>query len=149
MKAILIDPERKSITEVEHDDSLEDIHLLVDCSTIDAVRIDGRDVIYVDDDGLYVKKHFFTFGHSLSPIAGKGLVLGTDHDGYSIAPEKATVESLERDIHWISREDAINLARRDDKIRHLLAKGNSGHIVVSAADIIEDAEYSGEPEQGE
>ncbi len=149
MIAYLIDPETKSITEVQHDDSLNDIKELLQCTTIDMIRIDGRDGIYIDDEGLYKSQHFFRFRHYPSPIAGRGLVLGSNKDGYSIAPEVTTMESLEADIHWITREDAIKLAKRDDNVKEILAAGNPSHIVVTAADIIEDAVYGGESKQGE
>jgi hypothetical protein len=150
MKGILIDPKNKSITEVEHDDSLQDIYMHTDCDCITTVRIDGRDTIYVDDNGLFRNpQHFFTFRHYPSPLAGKGLVLGADQAGESISPEHTTIESLEADIRWITREGAITLAKRDDEVKLLLAKGNPNHFVTTAADIIEDAAYSEGSKQGE
>ena len=142
MKAFLIDPEKRALTEFEHDDSLNDLYEQIQCDSIDIVRIDGNDTIYIDDMGLYNKQHFFMFGNRRSPIAGCGVVLGADLEGRSIAPQRTTMESLERDIHWLTREQAIELAKRDDEVKTLMAEGNPGHIVITAADIIEDAEYS-------
>ena len=63
MKAILINVKDQSITEVEHDDTLDNIYDLLNCRTFTVVRIDETDSIYVDDEGLYVDDQlFFEYG---------------------------------------------------------------------------------------
>lgn len=87
MKAILIDPFAKEITEVEYSGDFQDIYKLIDCQTFDCVTFNqAGDGVFVDDEGLYDEtKEFFKFP-GMQPLAGKGLVLGVDPDGESISP---------------------------------------------------------------
>ncbi len=59
MKAILINVKDQSITEVEHDNTLDNIYDLLDCRTFDVVRIDEVDSIYVDAEGLIEEDQLF------------------------------------------------------------------------------------------
>lgn len=93
MRAILIDPFDESVTEVEYDGDYKNIYKLlshpehhVDCFTV--VYLENGDGIFVDDEGLFKDpKHFFTYTGYDQPIAGKGLVLGTDEEGNSVSPK--------------------------------------------------------------
>lgn len=93
MKAILIDPFNETVTEVEHTGNYKHIYELlshpehpVDCFT--AVRLGNGDAIYVDDEGLLKDpKHFFVWKGYPQPMAGKGLLLGSNDEGESISPE--------------------------------------------------------------
>lgn len=121
MKAILIDPyaltahhqgiltfaPEQVVTEIEIEEGIEAIYAAlstterpVDC--FDVARIgDAGDGIFVDDNGLMTNPtHFFSYrpsgavddyGHPC--LAGRGLILGCDEDGNSIAP-KVTVEEV-------------------------------------------------------
>jgi hypothetical protein len=86
VKAILICPFEQTVTEVEHDanDYREIYKALshplhpVDCFTAVSISEQG-DVIYVDDNGLLNNpKHFFIWRDYPQPLAGRGLILGTD-----------------------------------------------------------------------
>jgi len=103
MRAILIDPEQRSITEIEYDNSdYKNICKLIDATLFDVARFaDTRDAVYVDDNGLSANKRFFHLDGMATPLAGKGLVLGTDYQGESIEPE-ATVEGLEKVVMFLS-----------------------------------------------
>ena len=102
MKAYLIDPLLKEVTEVEHtnggDDGLKSIYKHTRCNCIDLVRINGEgDVIFVDDNGLL---HGIPFGMFVvtgnagsAALAGYGLVLGTDTEGDTVEP-KVTLDAL-------------------------------------------------------
>lgn len=90
MKAILIDPFDETVTEVEHNGDYRHIYTLlshpehkVDCFTI--VQITQGDAIFVDDEGLLKDpKHFFVWKGYPQPLAGKGLILGTNDEGDSV-----------------------------------------------------------------
>ena len=63
----------------------EDIGGLLDCRYFGVVRIDDSETLYVDDEGLYVEnQRFFTWNGYPNPLAGRGLILGTNEDGESI-----------------------------------------------------------------
>jgi hypothetical protein len=91
MKAYLIDPKERSITQVEHDDSdYKNISRAIDCDYFATIDINEHgDTIYVDDEGLLIQdvKYMFCLdGNPNNIYAGKGLVLGTDEEGESCEP---------------------------------------------------------------
>lgn len=138
--AYLIDPETSSISEVETDYSSRSIYKLIDAQLFDVVYInDQRDVIYVDDEGLFHSKHFFRIEGYPSPLAGKGLVLGTDNEGETISPISETIETLEAKITFITSEVAIKMAEVLDAVNEEQKKiyGDS-YIALPVADIIKD-----------
>jgi len=141
VKAYLIDPEQKSITEMFYDDSnYRNIGKLIDADLFDVVRFaDTHDVIYVDDNGLSADKRFFTVKGYPSPLAGKGLVLGTNYAGESMAPE-TTIEGLEQIITFISDHAAITMAVEADEAAVRNKAENT--IYIPVADIIQSRAYT-------
>jgi hypothetical protein len=91
MRAFLIDPFTKTVTEVQHNGDHREIYQLIGCECFDTVRVDNHTVIYVDDEGLFVagQKYFSFFGKNL---AGKGLVLGVDDAGASVSAPGTAVK---------------------------------------------------------
>jgi len=93
MRAILIDPVAKTVREVEHDGDYREIYRLlsdpendIKVDTFDAIGIDGVNSIYIDDNGLLNDpKYFFKWEGYAQPLAGRGLILGTDEEGASIS----------------------------------------------------------------
>jgi hypothetical protein len=135
MKAFLIDPRAQSITEVEHDDSLENIYELIQATLFDVVRINNAgDVIYVDDEGLFRDGCFFMVEGIPSPIAGNGLVLGTDHQGRTVAPTLESVESLEDKVRFITLGQALEIAEQLDA--EAMANQREGFMYISIAPLI-------------
>lgn len=111
MKAILIDPKERSITEVEyHDGNLEEIVDLLDCRLIDFVQtyING-DGLYIDDEGMLIEdQYFFKHINSDYPLAGKALVIGIGEQGETIAP-LCSVEDLEDHITFLGHRRNVQL----------------------------------------
>ena len=115
MRAILIDPKHKQIMQIDYNGDYKTIyeHLSFTNSfgnshkvrAFDIVRIPiGNDGIYIDDEGLYAPIQFkwkFTFDNAYEPIklVNKGLVLGCDDEGDSVAPD-STVEDIKKNITW-------------------------------------------------
>ena len=105
MKAILIDVHTQSITEVEHDNTLDNIYELLNCRTFDVVRIDEVNSIYIDDEGLFVDDQlFFEYGGDAQSVrlAGNGLILGVDDEGNSISPT-TTIEEVKGRVGFLPR----------------------------------------------
>tara|TARA_R110002012_G_scaffold306769_1_gene511706 strand:+ start:557 stop:895 length:339 start_codon:yes stop_codon:yes gene_type:complete len=103
MKAILINVKDQSITEVEHNDTLDNIYDLLNCRTFDVVRIDETDGIYVDDEGLFVDDQlFFEYGGDAQAVrlAGNGLILGVDDEGNSTSPN-VTLEEVQGRVGFL------------------------------------------------
>lgn len=109
MRALLIDPNNRTITEHEWHrrtvNQLEKIYALIGCQTITAAHPwQGNDAIYVDDEGLIggpVYQFFGILGYP-QPLAGRGLVVGTGHDGEDQTPE-ITLPQLIKQTVFIER----------------------------------------------
>ena len=99
MRAILIDPAKQTVTEVDYDGNFRSINKLIDCQTFAVPYVlENEDSLYVDDEGLWGATHFFTIEGYPEPLAGKCLILGTDEDGESVAA-KSDIEDL--GIHFV------------------------------------------------
>jgi len=103
MKAFLIDPYLKEITEVNYSGEYTQIYTFIhaDCFTTAVFNKHG-DTFFVDDEGLFKdNKHFFEHHGYGQPLAGYGLVLGTNTAGESVEPT-TTLEELNKDLKWYS-----------------------------------------------
>jgi len=151
MKAILIDPALHAITEIEYDGSMQMIYESIDATLFDSVSLnEHRDIVYVDDEGLYKDNAYWRYGEYSQPLAGKGFVLGTNHEGESISPT-ITVEQLEAQIVFITVKTAIAMADELDAQNRRYMEANPDAPIIfgaSAADILKDREYSGESDKG-
>jgi hypothetical protein len=140
MISYLIDPEARSITEFEYDGSMQGIYETIDATMFDVVRLNEKgDVVYVDDEGLYNSNHFWRVANHPHPIAGKGMVLGTDSQGESQAPSATNLETLQASVLFISRAQAIERAEYlDAKNQEYMDEHPDGPVIFSArtSDII-------------
>ena len=81
MQAILIDTPKQTIEIVDYSGDYKDIYTLLGCELFTSVYLEGvgQDTLYVDDEGLYVENQvFFNIKGCPQPLAGRGLILGTD-----------------------------------------------------------------------
>lgn len=103
MKAYLIDPFAQSVTEVEYSGDYNQIYRLIDCSVFTTVEFnDFADTVFVDDEGLINGKQqeFFLISGYRQPLAGKGLILGTNDMGESVEPS-ITLDQAKALIDWV------------------------------------------------
>ena len=93
MKAYLIDPVRLEVTQVQIGDDYREIYKFIDADIFECVQINRQgDAIYIDEEGMLKnlsQQIFFMYKGYSHPLAGKGLILGTN---------KATGESREPTI---------------------------------------------------
>lgn len=97
VRAILIDPFACTVTEVQHDaDDMNDIYKLLSHESmkvgmfevVSSRLLKANDAIFVDEEGLQKRyARFFKFAGWHQPIAGKGLILGTDEEGDTVPCE--------------------------------------------------------------
>lgn len=100
MKAILINPFEESVTQVEYSGDYRQIYELIDADTFYLARISRMDGIFVDDEGLMKSStHFFLHAEYPNPLAGKGLIVGCDHEGESVDC-KTTVEEVKAKVRF-------------------------------------------------
>lgn len=104
MKAILVDPFARTITEVEYTGDYTNIYEHIQAQAFDVVRINRKgDAIFVDDEGLIngnENQQFFGWIGYVNPIAGRGLILGTDDEGESISPS-IDIETAKQHVIWL------------------------------------------------
>lgn len=103
MRAILIDPFKQSITDVEYSGDYHDIYKLIGCETFTIAPITHRgDAIFVDDEGLFKPDQaFFKHDGYPQPLAGKGLILGCDEDGETVEPT-VTLEEMKAATQFLN-----------------------------------------------
>jgi hypothetical protein len=105
MKALLINPIDKTIEEVEYDGDYKQIYKYIDASPFGVVDIPNDDTIYIDDEGLYKdNQHFFIHKDVPTPLGGKALVLGADHDTGDSTSVHATRKELKHRITFIGEQ---------------------------------------------
>lgn len=99
MRAILIDPFTQTIEEVDYSGDYKDIYGLIQCELFSTVYC-LEDTLFVDDEGLYVKdQRYFKVAGYPQPLAGRGLLLGTNEEGDSV-DAKAKLSVIEKVIEW-------------------------------------------------
>lgn len=89
MKAYLITPLERRIEAIEYDGDWRKISPLIGADLFTTVMLNREeDMVYVDDEGLINgNPHgWFVLKGYGQPLKGKGLVLGTDVEGNSVAP---------------------------------------------------------------
>lgn len=112
MKAYLIDPFTQTVSEVEYSGDYREIYSLIDCDTFTCADFNPfGDTVFVDDEGLINGKpqEFFLIGDYPTPLAGKGLVLGTNEDGESVEPSM-TIHQVAARVDWIPNIYTYHLA---------------------------------------
>ena len=104
MRAILINSLARTVTEIELGKGIEAIYAALTSAdpdfsgTFDVVGLTERESMFVDDEGFLNdgRSVFLLNGH---PLAGAGLVLGTDDEGESVSSD-LTLVSVKRNIQW-------------------------------------------------
>ena len=101
MKALLISAAEESIGEIEVS-SLDDIKALIGFDTIES------DTIGSEGDRLYFDEECFLCGtngrfqiDTVIPVAGKGVVVGTEEDGVTLRDVATTIDGLRGRIKYL------------------------------------------------
>lgn len=119
-KAILIDPFACTVTEVDWNGNIDHIYELishesmpVECFDCVSLGNAGNDAIFVDDEGLFKdSERFFRYRDINQPMAGKGLILGADDEGESIAPY-INVDKVKKAISFLLHIGGGNFVSTD------------------------------------
>jgi hypothetical protein len=103
MKAVLIDPHTKTVTDIDLPEGgrLEEMRELIGCDLLTAITLESGDSLFLDDEGLYVpgQKFFALPEDYIEPLAGRALVLGLDHsNGESIDAHFSSEDILDSGI---------------------------------------------------
>ena len=82
MRAILIDPFTRKITEVDTDASLDDVYNILDIDTVTVVSWDKDHALFLDDEGLLKDREVQCYFHvkgADQPFAGRGLIIADEY----------------------------------------------------------------------
>jgi len=107
MKAVLVDPYTRTISNVEVND-YRDISKHLQCDVFCSGGYDeGGDAIYVNDEGLYTEDMFVYMPEVYpDPYAGRVLFLGLDRDsGESQDAWLTAVDMLDIDHKFMTRDE--------------------------------------------
>jgi hypothetical protein len=100
MKAIKIDAINRTVSEVEIKD-WQEIAPAIGADMFTCVGIEDEETLYIDDEGLFNAKAFFTIEGYPEPLANDGLILGTDGMGES-KDTALTVEEVKGMVKFLS-----------------------------------------------
>lgn len=129
MRAILIDPFTQTVTETDYNGDFHHIYSLIGCDTFTVLEVGAGNVLYLDDEGLFkdlASQAFFGLSGYPNPLAGKGLILGTNDEGESIAT-RLTIEQVKRKVVWLGADHAK---------RHGEAGGFDGKIITDSGTVV-------------
>jgi hypothetical protein len=117
MKALLIDPATKTITEIEIAKGIDAIYKAIDCSTFECPAVDfpNNDALYCDEEALFFPEKIeggFMYPHWCYPIIGKALVLGTNLNTGGSVSVKTSAEVIGRNIIWVDKTAALRWAAK-------------------------------------
>ena len=112
MRAIIINPEDRTITETEIDGSLKSLQHIVG-GLIEAVYqgLDDNHHSYVNEEGLVNNpQYFFMFKDGHQPLAGNGVVLSSTDDGGE-APCTLALDWVKECVTFMDLQAALQWAR--------------------------------------
>jgi hypothetical protein len=104
MKAFLINPNLKEVTEVEIEPSIEAIQNLIGFKTVDSDEIDSNfDQLFFDDE-CFIRQQDQAGRFkvdNLAPIAGKGVIANSSDNGKTITNPQVTLEALTKRVTFL------------------------------------------------
>ena len=104
MKAFLIDPSKKEVTEVEIESTIEEIQDLIGFKTVDSDEIDFNfDQLFFDEE-CFIRQQDQVGRFkvdNLAPIAGKGVVANSADNGKTIASPQVTLDALSKRVTFL------------------------------------------------
>lgn len=110
MQAILIDPHTQTVSSIEYDGNYENISKLLGCELFTVMTVTPKDdALFLDDEGWIIdqedQQYFWWQGYP-QLLAGRGLILGTNDEGESIAPS-LTLDEAKSMVKWQSKVTAL------------------------------------------
>lgn len=100
-KAILIDAINRTITETTIN-IWSEIAPKIGCDLLTIVQIDAKNDLYVDDEGLLKNpENFILFDGYPQPLAGSGLILGSNHRTGESCDTSLTVEQVKAKVRFL------------------------------------------------
>lgn len=108
MKALLINPADKSVTEITVNEGIKDIYKAIECDCFSCpVTFENGDTMYCDDEGLFKEQEGGIMMIDWAyPILGKILLVGSDIKTGKSCDVKTTIATLKKSLGWVSKANA-------------------------------------------
>jgi hypothetical protein len=104
MKAFLIDPNKKEVTEVEIESTIEAIQDLIGFKTVDSDEIDANfDQLFFDEE-CFIRQQDQVGRFkvdNLAPIAGKGVIANSADNGKTITNPQVNLADLTKRVTFL------------------------------------------------
>ncbi|MEN9930996.1 MAG: hypothetical protein RL604_1243 [Pseudomonadota bacterium] len=104
MKAFLINPQLKEVTEVDIESSIQAIQDLIGFKTVDSDEIDTNfDQLFFDEE-CFIRQQDQVGRFkvdNLAPIAGKGVVANSSDNGKTISSPQVTLADLSKRVTFL------------------------------------------------
>lgn len=106
MKAILIDPTMRTVTETELDfgeggdtRELDVVYAAIGCDLVDIVRLPHNNMLILDDEGLLKPNRLFRIEGYPEMLAGKTLLVGDNNENFR-QPPHVTLDEARQMVSW-------------------------------------------------
>ena len=101
LRAILIDPFLRVISEVNVDNDLQSFYDILNIRSLAIVNIDNTNSLYIDDEGL-LKDHnsLFEIASYTVPLAGRALVVAHNEEGETIETT-LNIDQIRAMVGWV------------------------------------------------
>jgi hypothetical protein len=105
MRAIILNPEDRTITETELDGSLKTLQHIVGVLIEPVYQgLDDNHHCYVNEEGLLDNpQYFFMFTDGHQPLAGNGVILSSTDDGGEAPAPCPSTASKNASLSWICK----------------------------------------------
>lgn len=131
LRALLIDPYNRTVTEIQHSGRLEDLYRTIGgpewnpeaCQTVCHADLGAGVDAWLDDNGNWTQAAWFRLGRNPVLYCGRMLLLGHDDEGRSAdLPAVAEVALTQRLVEWLDDNGALAWATEIDERAQKYAK---------------------------
>jgi hypothetical protein len=105
MRAILIDPFKREVSEIDIDPSLDNLYATLGVEVITVLRWSAKDALILDDEGLLKPREemeYWWMKGAGQPFAGRGLILGDEYG--ENRPASSTLAEVRDMVKFVDRE---------------------------------------------
>jgi len=101
LRAILIDPLLRVISEVNVDNDLQSFYDILNIRSLAMVNIDNTNSLYIDDEGLLNNDNsLFEIASYAQPLAGRALVVAHNEEGETVETT-LDIDQIRSMVGWV------------------------------------------------
>lgn len=105
MRAILINPFTRTVSDIETDASLDEMYSILQVDLITVMQVGAGHAMILDDEGLLKDKAsqaYFTMKGLAQPLAGRAMILGDKYGENRDAT--LPIEEVEEKVIWLDND---------------------------------------------